>query len=96
MSESRQSAGEGIFGGSRIGFFEHEIDSWIWSRVRVADGAPGRETAPLPDHPRIISMREVERRTGFTRIHIWRLEKLGKFPRRLRLSDPAATTDDIA
>ena len=79
----------GVFGGSRIGFLEHEVDSWIKERVRARSGMAAEMPEPAPDHPNIISMREVERRIGVSRVCIWRWERDGKFPARIRLNDGA-------
>ena len=79
----------GTYGGSGVGYLEHEIDRWVWSRVRVSTGEPAGEPPPPPDHPVIIPMREVQKRVGFSRVHLWRLEKSGKFPKRIRLADHA-------
>ena len=38
---------------------------------------------------RIIRIKETCRRTGFTRKHIWQLEKTGRFPKRLKLGPRA-------
>jgi predicted DNA-binding transcriptional regulator AlpA len=85
----------GTYGGSRVGFIEHEIDSWIRRRVRVSNGEPVAEPVPASEFLRIISVQEVVRRVGFSRVHIWRLEKQGKFPSRVRLID-APMADDAA
>jgi predicted DNA-binding transcriptional regulator AlpA len=82
----------GVYGGSRVGFLEHEVENWIRQRVRVADGEPVAAPVPAPEYLRIIPVKEVVRRVGFTRVHLWRLEKLGKFPGRVRLID-AGTAD---
>jgi predicted DNA-binding transcriptional regulator AlpA len=78
----------GIYGGGRVGFYEHEVSSWIRSRLRVNTGEPAASPLAMPDNPRIISVREAEERTGFSRVHLWRLERDGLFPARVRLSHP--------
>lgn len=78
----------GMFGnGTGAGYFEHEVSNWI--RARVREGGPAFPPLPVPDCPVILSIREVTRRVGFSRIHLWRLERAGKFPRRIRLVDAA-------
>jgi predicted DNA-binding transcriptional regulator AlpA len=77
----------GVFGGSRVAFFEHEISTWIRARVRANTGEPAAAPLPVPDHPRLLTVREVEERVGFSRIHIWRLERDGRFPSRVRVSE---------
>ncbi len=77
----------GVYGGSRVGFLEHEVENWILQRVRVAGGEPVGEPVPAPEYLRIIPVKEVERRVGFSRVHLWRLERQGKFPSRVRLID---------
>ena len=88
MSEKQHNPG--VYGGSRVGFLEHEVENWIRQRVRVAGGQAVAEQVPPPDFLRIIPVKEVERRVGFSRVHIWRLEKAGKFPSRVRLIDAGA------
>ena len=73
----------GVFGGSRIGFLEHEVDSWIKERIRAQSGISAIKPEPAPEHPTILSMREVERRIGVSRVCIWRWERNGKFPARV-------------
>lgn len=85
----------GVYGGSRVGFLEHEVENWIRQRVRVANGEPVATPVPAPEYLRIIPVKEVERRVGFSRVHIWRLERKGKFPSRVRLID-AGVADDAA
>jgi predicted DNA-binding transcriptional regulator AlpA len=79
------------FGGnSRVRYFKHEVSNWIRTRVRVDSGEPAAAPLPMPETPELISMREVEQLIGFSRVHLWRLEQAGKFPRRIRLSDDVA------
>ena len=78
----------GVYGGSRVGYFEHEVSNWLRTRVRANTGEAAAEALPMPEHPRIISVREAEERTGFSRVHLWRLEQAGRFPQRVRLSEP--------
>jgi predicted DNA-binding transcriptional regulator AlpA len=82
----------GVYGGTRVGFLEHEVENWIRQRVRISNGEPAGAPVLPPEYWRIIPVKEVERRVGFTRVHIWRLEKQGKFPSRVRLID-AGTAD---
>jgi predicted DNA-binding transcriptional regulator AlpA len=74
-----------VYGGSRVGFLEHEVENWIRRRVRVTSADQVAAPVPVPEHLRIIPVKEAERRTGFSRVHLWRLEKQGKFPSRVRL-----------
>jgi predicted DNA-binding transcriptional regulator AlpA len=78
-----------VYGGSRVGYLEHEVEGFIRSRLRAAGGAAAAPLPP-PAHTRIISVKETERRVGFSRVHLWRLEKDGKFPGRVRLNEGAA------
>jgi predicted DNA-binding transcriptional regulator AlpA len=78
-----------VFGGSRVGYIEHEVENFIRSRIRAAGGATAAPLPP-PASMRIISVKEAERRVGFSRVHLWRLEKIGKFPGRVRLNDGVA------
>lgn len=41
---------------------------------------------PNPAAPRLIRLPEVQARTGLSRSHLYALEALGEFPRRLKLS----------
>jgi predicted DNA-binding transcriptional regulator AlpA len=79
----------GVFGGSRVGFLEHEIANWIRARVRADTGEPVGTPLPEPENLRIISVNETASRVGFSRVQIWRLEKQGRFPRRVRVLDAA-------
>jgi predicted DNA-binding transcriptional regulator AlpA len=84
----------GVYGGSRVGFLEHEVDNWIRRRPRVSTGLPVAEPVPPPLHLTIIPPKEAARRTGFTRVHLWRLEKMGRFPSRVRLIDAEVPDDE--
>ena len=86
MSENKPI--NGVYGGSRVFFLEHEVSNWIWKKVRGRDS--NIDPLPVPDHPRLLTVKEVEERVGFTRVHIWRLESEGRFPRRIRLEDADA------
>jgi predicted DNA-binding transcriptional regulator AlpA len=77
----------GVYGGSRVGFLEHEVENWIRQRVRVSNGEAVAEPVPPPPFMTIIPPKEAARRVGFTRVHVWRLEKNGRFPGRVRLID---------
>lgn len=82
----------GRFGdGTSAGYFEHEVSNWVRSRVR--GGGPALPPLPVPDCPTILTVREVSRRVGFSRIHLWRLERAGKFPKRIRLVDTPDAAD---
>jgi len=87
MTEKQHNPG-GPYGGSRVGHLEHEVENWIRRRVRVGSADQVAAPVPVPGHLRIIPVKETERRTGFTRVHLWRLEKQGRFPGRVRLTDP--------
>lgn len=84
----------GVYGGSRVFFLEHEVGNWIRSRVRASSGCPAAAPLPVPDCPRLLAVAEVERLVGFSRIHLWRLERAGKFPQRVRMT--GAETADAA
>lgn len=45
--------------------------------------------AARPDGNRIMRERECAHRTGLSRCHRWRLERAGKFPKRLRIGEVA-------
>ena len=77
----------GCFGGTRVGFIEHEVENWIRSRIRVNSGQPAAAPVEPPPYSTIISIKEATRRIGCSRVHIWSLEKKGLFPQRVRLID---------
>jgi predicted DNA-binding transcriptional regulator AlpA len=77
----------GMFGGSRVGYIEHEVENWLRDRVRAASGRPVAATAPEPSHLSIITVAEACRRTGLSRMSLWRLEQANRFPERVRLVD---------
>jgi prophage regulatory protein len=43
---------------------------------------------------KIICSRQVEKKVGFTRVHIWRLEKRNLFPKRFRISERRIVWDE--
>ena len=51
------------------------------SVARAAAGNPNDEVEML----RILRQRQVCERVGYSQMHIWRLEKAGRFPRRMKL-----------
>ena len=55
-----------------------------------AAAAPARAAAPAPDTgprlPRLVPFREVAQRVALSRSTIWRMERVGQFPKRRRLS----------
>ena len=54
----------GVYGGSRVGYLEHEIENWLRSRVRVGSGQPVLPPIEPPKYLRIIPIKEVARRVG--------------------------------
>jgi predicted DNA-binding transcriptional regulator AlpA len=78
----------GVYGGSRVGYLEHEVENWLRERVRVASGQPVAAPMPPPDFLKVITVKEVERRVGVSRVCLWRWERDGRFPSRIRLTDP--------
>jgi predicted DNA-binding transcriptional regulator AlpA len=85
--------------GSPVGWIEAEIDYYIVNQIRAARRLPPLPP-PLPpepgDHPKIIRVKEVERRTGMGRVVIWKLEKRGVFPRRVKLAGFGEESADAA
>ena len=76
----------GVYGGSHVRFLEHEVTNWIRGKI-------GGQLLADPEHPRLITVRETEQRTGLSRVHRWRLEKQGRFPRRVRLGGDEGAGD---
>jgi predicted DNA-binding transcriptional regulator AlpA len=93
----RDTAAKGRFG-RPIGWVEHEIDQWVYGRIRAGSGQPAMPPTPPPKHPRILREKEVLARTGLSRVHRWRLEQMDppKFPRRIYLDDIGETIDVAA
>ena len=85
MAEDKHSPGS--YGGSRVGFLEYEVENWLRERVRVSSGQQVGAPMPAPDFLKIITVKEVERRVGVSRVCLWRWERDGKFPSRIRLMD---------
>jgi predicted DNA-binding transcriptional regulator AlpA len=64
-----------------VAWVEEEVNAWIRSRIK---GVP-YQPPPLPERPVLIRKAEVLRRTGLSHPWIWKLEKQGNFPTRVRL-----------
>ena len=86
--------GETMAYGEPVGWLEHEIDEWIFTRLRRGGGS-ARPVPEPPAHFVILREKEVHRRTGLSRVHRWRLESEGRFPRRVQLSDVGASRGAI-
>jgi predicted DNA-binding transcriptional regulator AlpA len=84
MADDKQNY-SGVYGGSRVGYLEHEVENWLRERVRVASGQPVAAPMPPPDFLKVITVKEVERRVGVSRVCLWRWERDGKFPSRIKL-----------
>lgn len=74
------------------GYLESEVSAWIHCRVRGEEWAPG----PVPEHPRLIRLKEAQERTGLSNFSLWTLEKRGRFPGRIKLTLPAPAPTDAA
>jgi predicted DNA-binding transcriptional regulator AlpA len=94
MSDVTTEPRQGRFG-PPVGWFKHEVANWVRSRLREATGAPAMDPIPEPEVPEIIREKECERLTGLGRVHRWKLEQRGQFPRRVRLHNARATADGI-
>jgi predicted DNA-binding transcriptional regulator AlpA len=97
IDPSKETAVGGPYG-RRIGWLEHEIDWYIQNLIRAGRGLP---PLPPPDpaehpHPVILREKEVHRRTGISRVMRWKLEKVGRFPRRVYLDGLGEETADAA
>jgi predicted DNA-binding transcriptional regulator AlpA len=77
--------------GRPIGWIEQEIDHYVLNMIRVARGLPRLPPPELPAHPSILREKEVDRRTGIGRVQRWRLEKAGRFPKRVFLDGLGAS-----
>ena len=77
--------------GPPIGWYRHEIANWVRGRLREATGEPAMEPLPEPEFPEIIREKEVERITGLGRVHRYKLEQRGLFPKHVRLHDKGST-----
>ena len=65
------------------GWLEHEIDAWVFQRVKGYPWTP----VPPAEHPKILRKKEVLARVGLSHVRIWQLEREGKFPKRFALTD---------
>ena len=68
-----------------VGWIESQVDEWVHARIRGEEWTPG----PVPPHPSIIRKAQVFRRTGPSHVSIWKMERAGRFPRRIRLTEVA-------
>jgi predicted DNA-binding transcriptional regulator AlpA len=75
-----------------VGWIEEDVNAWIRSRIRGVPWVQG----PMPRYPTIIRKQELLRRVGLSHVRIWQLEKEGKFPKRVRLTDRAEAPADAA
>jgi predicted DNA-binding transcriptional regulator AlpA len=82
--------------GRPIGWVEAEIDAFVLNMIRAARGQPPLPPPDPADHPAIIREREVLRRTGISRVSRWKMEKAGRFPRRVQLHGFATESADAA
>ena len=85
--------------GAPHGWLEHEVDHYLINSVRVSRGLPPLpEPAPpgLGDHVAILREPEVHRRTGISRVMRWKMERDGRFPRRIKLAGFGAENADAA
>jgi predicted DNA-binding transcriptional regulator AlpA len=72
-----------------VGWIEEAVNDWIHARIKGQSWVPG----PAPRWPTIIRRQELLRRVGLSYVRIWQLEKEGKFPKRVRLTDRAEAQD---
>jgi predicted DNA-binding transcriptional regulator AlpA len=75
------TSGFRAWGKSPIAWEEAQIDEFIRRRIKGQSYKP----IPLSDHPTLIRKPEVLRRTGLSYASVWKLERDGKFPRRVRI-----------
>ncbi len=83
------------FGGP-IGWLEHEIDHHNQNLIRAGRGLPPLPPPEMPSHPVILREAEVKRRTGISRVMRWKLERAGRFPRRVSLDSFGRSADGVA
>jgi predicted DNA-binding transcriptional regulator AlpA len=74
------------------GWIEEAVNDWIHARIKGQPWVP-RE---MPRYPAIIRRQELLRRVGLSHVRIWQLEREGKFPARIRLTDRAEVADAAA
>jgi len=65
----------------RSGWLEHEVDAWLIAEKAVAEKA-------AEEWMKLLSYDDLKSRKGisYSLIQLWRLEKTGKFPKRIALS----------
>jgi predicted DNA-binding transcriptional regulator AlpA len=75
-----------------VGWIEQHVNEWIISRIKGKPWIQG----PMPQYPSIIRKAELLSRIGLSHVRIWQLEREGKFPKRVRLTDRAEEVADAA
>ena len=69
-----------------IGYIEQEITDCIHAWIKGEEYEPPAPGARLREpEPVILRKREVCRRTGLSYVTIWKRERAGRFPQRVRL-----------
>jgi predicted DNA-binding transcriptional regulator AlpA len=80
------------FHGPAVGWVEEAVNEWIIARIKGQPWTPG----PMPRWPTIIRKQELLRRVGLSHVRIWQMERDGKFPKRVRLTDRATEAGNAA
>lgn len=86
MEQGQVKRRRGRFG-PPYGWLEHEIANWIRARA-------GLELIPVPAVPRILRDPDVEELTRLCRSARFKMEKAGRFPKRVILTEPAQVAAD--
>jgi predicted DNA-binding transcriptional regulator AlpA len=71
----------GLFKSGPVAWDESQVTDFIHCCIKKMPYT----AAPLPERPTLIRKREVMRRVGLSYPTIWKMEKQGRFPQRVRI-----------
>lgn len=77
-------------GKTEVQFFGYQLIEYLLNNVtnKASSTIPEVDTKPEDNFPeRILRTKEITEITGLSRSTIWRMEKAGKFPKRVRISE---------
>jgi len=69
---------------------DQEVTAWCHAVIKGEVWVPADKP---PERPVLIRKPEVLKRTGLSHFTIWTLERNGRFPKRVRLGEPAEAAD---